>query len=318
MKKLHSKLFAVIMSIACILPTFVKAEGFNTYKKGEMANFYISKNDKVGRSLMILEDSGEDAEYVKAFVYGIVGYTSDPYADTNDPDIGWKVDKFENTQAYYYMTKTLLPNENQMPLNDLDYTTNLETDGNLSLISLQELIDIFGAKVDGEGYVIDDASKLTIFNEIASHAKLDLARPASHPFKGIFTSTVDGNMVWAVEFINDSAGNLVKAAVKKVAYATSNEYDYAPVMYVNKKQDCNKKQTEQKYACYSCGDDYTWTTVGSQADTCTLVEKVTSKANCVKSPKTGVKEYALEFAIVAGIGIAVLTVVKRKDLFRSI
>ena len=33
MKKLHSKLFAVIMSIACILPTFVKAEGFNTYKK---------------------------------------------------------------------------------------------------------------------------------------------------------------------------------------------------------------------------------------------------------------------------------------------
>ena len=48
MKKLHSKLFAVIMSIACILPTFVKAEGFNTYKKGEMANFYISKNDKVG------------------------------------------------------------------------------------------------------------------------------------------------------------------------------------------------------------------------------------------------------------------------------
>ena len=101
MKKLHSKLFAVIMSIACILPTFVKAEGFNTYKKGEMANFYISKNDKVGRSLMILEDSGEDAEYVKAFVYGIVGYTSDPYADTNDPDIGWKVDKFENTQAYY-------------------------------------------------------------------------------------------------------------------------------------------------------------------------------------------------------------------------
>lgn len=317
MKRVHGQVLAFVLALVMMIPMFAKAEGYQTYKKGEMENFYISKSDKTGRSLMILEDSGEDAEYVKAFVYGIIGYTSDPYADTNDTELGWKVDKFENTQAYNFLTKNLLP-QNTMSLTDLDYTTNLETEGNLTLISLQEIIDIFGARADGENYVVDDSTKLTIFNEIVKHAKLDTSRPTEHPFKGIFTSTVDGDMVWAAEFVSDANGNLTKVVVKKVAYATSNEYDYIPVMYVNKKQDCNKKETEQKYACYSCGEDYTWTTVGSQADTCTLVETVTSKANCVKSPKTGVKEYALEFIIVAGIGLAVLTVVKRKDLFRSI
>lgn len=317
MKKIGGKILAIIMTLAAALPALVKADGYGEYKKGEMANFYISATDTTGRSVMILEDSADDAEYVKAFVYGINGYTSDPFADTNDTAMNWKVDKFINTQAYDYMTKNLLP-QNTMSLNDKNYTSDMSIDGNLTLISLQEIIDIFGARLENDTYIVDDSSKLTIFNEIAKHAKADTSRVNVLPFKGFFTSTIDGNMVWAVEFVNDDNGNLTKAVVKKVPYATSNEYDYLPVMYLNKKQDCNKKQTEQKYACYSCGEDYTWTTVGSQADTCTLVETVTSKANCVKSPKTGVKEYALEFIIVAGIGIAVLAVVKRKDLFRSI
>lgn len=308
---------AAIMAVVTLFPLGVKAEGFATYKKGTIENFYVSSSDKVGRSLMILEDSGEDQEYVKAFVYGINGYTSDPYADTNDIALGWKVDSFKNTQAYDYMTKNLLP-QNSMTLNDANYTTDMTIEGNLTLISLNELIDIFGATLEGETYVISDSSKMAVLNEIAKHVALDTSRVGVNPFKGFFTSTIDGENVWAVEFVNDESGALTKAVVKKVPYATSNEYDYIPVMYVNKKQDCNQKQTEQKYACYACGEDYTWTTVGSQAETCTLIETVTSKANCVKSPKTGVKEYALEFIVIAGIGIAVLAVVKRKDLFRSI
>lgn len=317
MKKVGGRILAAALSVMMLLPIGVKAEGYQTYTKGTIENFYISSSDKTGRSLMILEDSGESEEYVKAFVYGINGYTSDPFADTNDVALGWKVDNFNNTQAYDYMTKTLLP-QNNMTLNDANYTTDMTIEGNLTLISLQELIDIFGATLDGENYVIKDATKMNVLNEIAKHVALDSSRVNVSPFKGFFTSTIDGENVWAVEFVNDESGALSSAVVKKVPYATSNEYDYIPVMYVNKKQDCNQKQTEQKYACYSCGEDYTWTTVGSQADTCTLIETVTSKANCVKSPKTGVKEYAIEFIVIAGIGIAVLAVVKRKDLFRSI
>lgn len=317
MKKVGGRIMAAIMAVVTLFPLGVKAEGFATYKKGTIENFYVSSSDKVGRSLMILEDSGEDQEYVKAFVYGINGYTNDPYADTNDIALGWKVDSFKNTQAYDYMTKNLLP-QNSMTLNDANYTTDMTIEGNLTLISLNELIDIFGATLEGETYVISDSSKMAVLNEIAKHVTLDTSRVGVNPFKGLFTSTIDGENVWAVEFVNDESGALTKAVVKKVPYATSNEYDYIPVMYVNKKQDCNQKQTEQKYACYACGEDYTWTTVGSQAETCTLIETVTSKANCVKSPKTGVKEYALEFIVIAGIGIAVLAVVKRKDLFRSI
>ena len=65
MKRVHGQVLAFVLALVMMIPMFAKAEGYQTYKKGEMENFYISKSDKTGRSLMILEDSGEDAEYVK-------------------------------------------------------------------------------------------------------------------------------------------------------------------------------------------------------------------------------------------------------------
>ena len=58
--------------------------------------------------------------------------------------------------------------------------------------------------------------------------------------------------------------------------------------------------------------------IGEQGENCKLVEKVTAKSKCVKSPKTGVEEYIVEFIAVAGVCGVALVIAKRKDLFRSI
>lgn len=318
MKKGCSKLLAIIMTLAAVIPTIAKADGYGEYKKGEERNFYTSATDSQGKTSMILEDSDTDNKFVKSWLIGFNGYTSDVFSDSN---MGQDVTSFSHTGAYNFMAKTLLPENGLTVSSDTTYYNSLvdengETvEGNLTLISLEEIKDIFGVNSDN---TITSEFAIKVFNYLKDKADTSV-RPANMgAFKGFFTSTVEGTDVYVVEMVKDESNKITGAVLKKVPYATTNGYDYVPVLYMNKEQDCNKKQTEQKYACYSCGEDYTWTTVGSQADTCTLVETVTSKANCVKSPKTGVKEYALEFVVVAGIGLAVLAVVKRKDLFRSI
>lgn len=318
MKKGCSKLLAIIMSLAAVLPTIAKADGYGEYKKGEERNFYTSATDTQGTSSMILEDSDTDSKFVKSWLIGLNGYTSDVFAD---PNMSEDVTKFDHTGAYKYLTTNLLPQKGLTVSKDETYYSALidnnsnPVEGNLTLISLDEIKGIFGVNQDN---TITSEFAIKVFNYLKDKADTSVRPEAMGKFKGFFTSTVEGTDVYVVEMVKDGNDKITSAVLKKVPYATTNGYDYVPVLYMNKEQDCNKKQTEQKYACYSCGEDYTWTTVGSQADTCTLVETVTSKANCVKSPKTGVKEYALEFAVVAGIGLAVLAVVKRKDLFRSI
>lgn len=317
MKKGCSKLLAIIMALAAVVPTIAKADGYGEYKKGEERNFYRSVTDSQGTQVMILEDSDTDSKFVKSWLIGSgVKPTEQPYIDlTTTTDVSL----FSNRTAYKTIKDELNLNGFEFS-KDTTYHNTVEDEdgkpieGNLTLISVDEIKDIFGVNQDN---TITSEFAIKVFSTLKEHQ--DQARVAEvGAFKGFFTSTVEGTDVYVVEMVKDANDKITSAVLKKVPYATTNDYDYIPVLYLNKEQDCNKKQTEQKYACYSCGEDYTWTTVGSQADTCTLVETVTSKANCVKSPKTGVKEYALEFAVVAGIGLAVLAVVKRKDLFRSI
>ena len=90
-----------------------------------------------------------------------------------------------------------------------------------------------------------------------------------------------------------------------------------PILYFNKTYDCRYDPVE-KTACYKCGEEYQWLVVGKQAATCEAVSGVTSKAKCVKPPKTGVEDYILEFAIAAGICGLVLVAVKRKSLFSRV
>ena len=136
--------------------------------------------------------------------------------------------------------------------------------------------------------------------------------------KGVFTQTIDGDNVWVINVTKDNNEVTTAITVEKVPYATATDYTAVPVVYVDKTYDCTEKQIQNTYACYQCGEDYTWTKIGEQADTCKLVDSITVKSKCVKGPKTGVEEYILEFIAVAGVCGVALVIAKRKDLFRSI
>lgn len=196
-----------------------------------------------------------------------------------------------------------------------DADTNLE----LEYIGLDELISVFGATEKADGTYSIDATKWgKTFKELFGLGK--------HMSKGFFTGTYDKakNTVWTVVYTwsgeyTDPDSTITDITVKEVPMS-SNEYAYVPVLYFDKTYECINRQVEEKeeMACYSCEDDYKWLTVGSQAETCKLVENVLTQSTCVKSVQTGVEDYILEFVGLAAVCGVALVIAKRKDLFRSI
>ena len=139
--------------------------------------------------------------------------------------------------------------------------------------------------------------------------------------KGFYTSTYDTatNKVWAVEYtLNSTKDKITAMTVKQVSMVDEGAYAYLPVVSFDKSYDCHTRVSIEEMACYSCDDDYKWLTVGTQAPTCTLIEDIKSKGTCVKSVKTGVEDYIVEFVAVALVCGIALVVVKRKELFRGI
>ena len=178
--------------------------------------------------------------------------------------------------------------------------------------------------------------------------------PTSNSYKGFYTSTLDGDKVWVVKFATTTVGDeyvVNGMTIEQVEATDNNEYAIVGTGYANKTKDCHQVSyvcyvcgTDYKYAvegsqddsckvvpnvtnpedcvpkaCYNCDGTYKWYKDGEQDDTiCTKVDNVTSEANCVVSPKTGIESHLLEFAIVAALCAIALLVVRRRDLFRTI
>ena len=293
------KLMAILAALLVVAPATVKADTWFTYTAGQEVNFYTHKDDEVGKTSIILSDEGGESQYVKAWFVGIQGTTSEVYAD---PILGESVDSFDKTGAYK-QTLNLVNNE---VAGFADHAKDVTAEGNLHLITLEELKTVFGATADGENYTIDVATWGEVFEKVVTSSTI------------IMTETVEGDDVWVVELTKNASLEVTAITVKKVPYKTTNNYVMLPVVYVDKTYDCTEREIKNTYACYQCGDEMSWAKIGEQGENCKLVEKVTAKSKCVKSPKTGIEEYILEFIAVAGVCGVALVIAKRKDLFRSI
>ncbi len=313
------KLMAILAAISLVIPfANAKAEEGITqcsvsescfvYTVGDEVNFYRSEEERkqggqnAGITSIILEDEGKGSQYVKVLALGMYG-TSTPYYDS----------KAENTPASLIKKNHIA----YLGLKEQYYWTSARQDADgameLEYISLNELITIFGAKDNGNGTYTIDADKWGEFFVKSAVGK--------YGSKGFYTSTYDTatNKVWAVEYtLNSTKDKITAMTVKQVSMVDEGAYAYLPVVSFDKSYDCHTRVSIEEMACYSCDDDYKWLTVGTQAPTCTLIEDIKSKGTCVKSVKTGVEDYIVEFVAVALVCGIALVVVKRKELFRGI
>lgn len=315
------KLMAILAIISLVVPfANVKAEGdvitdcsVNSscfvYKPGDEVNFYRNDDEKKvrgdGQTTIVIEDPGANSKYVKVLALSAYG-TSIPYFDK-------KVEAAPTTDVkrdhLSYIDKA---SEYVWSSAKRDATGNLE----MTYITLDELIKVFGAAKQADGTYTIDATK---WGE-----KFALAAVGKYASKGFYTGTYDleTGKVWAVEYTlneTDDTTTVTAITVKEVAM-DSNTYGYLPVVSFDKTYECHSRteQNEVEMGCYSCDGDYKWLQVGTQAETCEYIPTSKSKGTCVKAVKTGVEDYILEFVgITLVCGIA-LVIAKKKDLFRSI
>lgn len=315
LKAFLAMLIAVIPFTAVSAATNINGS-VREYQVGDEVNFYRNDEEKAtgrqdaGLTTVVLSTEKKDGKYVKSLVMGSPFGTSQPYYDKNLPaeepmqivkrDHKSEIDR---TSTYTWDSALKVGEEGKKEL-DLAY------------ISLDELVAAFGATKKEDGTYTIDVAKWGKLFEIGS--------VGSRASKGFYTSTYDieKDTVWVVEYTwkdgDYTTGSIEGITVKTVAMNESNEYAYIPVVYFDETYDCHYVESAKQYACYSCDSTYTWTEVGTQAETCTLVENVNAKKDCATTVPTGVEDYILEFAGVAAICAVALVIVKRKDLFRSI
>lgn len=300
MKKIMS-ILALIMLVIPFTSVNAITGNYYVYTVGDEVNFYTSNNDKTGQSTIVLKDDGSNSQYVKTLALAPFASSTGLY----DPVIDKNATRVEDYAFFKeHVAEIYASGEGWPHAKDIS--------SNMTYITLDELKSVFGATSNDGGVTYN-------INAAKWGAKLNVIVTSQ---KGFFTSTVVGNNVWAVEFTYDKPNDLenrnITAITVKLVDRTSHEYAGLPVVYFDKTYDCTTRTNQDEYACYQCGTDYTWTKKGSQANTCTLVEDVTSKNKCVVSPKTGIEEYALELISLAAVCGLALVLVKRKDLFKQI
>lgn len=298
------KIMSILALVLLVIPfTSVNAitGNYYVYSVGDEVNFYTSANDTTGQSTIIVSDEGANSQYVKALA--LSPYSGSVFYDATIDAGKTKVTEYEFFKEHISMVNSTA--EGWPYVKDLSTT--------MDYISSDELKTVFGAtSTDGGVTYTIDAAKWG--------AKLNIIVTSK---KGFYTSTVVGDNVWAAEFTYDNPAdlanrNITAITVKQVPKKDNSDYAALPVAYFDKTYDCVDRQNKQEYACYQCGEEYTWTKIGSQGSTCTLVEDITSKNSCVVSPKTGIADYAVELISLAAVCGLALVLVNRKDLFKQI
>lgn len=306
MKKIMSVL-ALVMLVIPFTSVSAITGNYYVYSVGDEVNFYTSENDTTGQSTIILSDDGADSQYVKTLALSAYGSSTGFYDSVTDAS-ATKVEE-------YKFFKEHISQINQTA-EGWPYAKDLSS--TMTYITLDELISVFGATSSDGGttYTIDVAKWGSVFDLVVTSKK------------GFYTSTVDGDKVWVVEFTYDSSDlanrNITAITVKEVEKKDNTDYAGLPVVYMDKTYDCvtrttsSSEEDDSNYACYQCGTEYSWSEVGTQADSCTLVEGVTTKGKCVVSPKTGIADYATPLICLAAVCGLALVLINRKDLFKQI
>lgn len=331
------KLLAIIAAIAVVIPSTsvlalsgeavggqpcsVTSSCFE-YKLGDLKNFITGPNElaelkagnlDVGQYGIIIEDLGAGSQYVKALTLSPY-YIQDPYFDPTLEDNPMDI-ILKELPGYIMQTAS----------DSWEYAEREKVDENevlkVSFISLDELKAAFGAKMESETkYIIDIDKVPKRFKEaLETQIKTLVDNGLTSVKNGFYTSTYDkeAGYVWVVKY--QMSGDTITGMTVEQDDINTNNYGVLPAVYFNKDYDCKQNtQAKENYACYSCGETYTWLEVGKQDPTCTLVGNVTQKVKCVKNAKTGVKEYIVEFVGITAICGIALVLAKKKDIFKSI
>lgn len=294
------KLFGILMAVLAIVPLIGAnaIEGnYYVYHAGEEVNFYTYEGDEEGSRTIILEDPGANSQYVRTLVTGVIYSDTNPWYEKIDPGV-----EFKQVPGYQ-----ALLGEMQRRLNGGGYIRNLSTE--LSLLTLDDMINIFGATQSGDIYTLDWNKWGFVFANLPSSSN------------GLYTQTIteDKQNIWVIKFQRSSSNisEVTGATIEQVPVSATN-YIYMPVVYMDKTYDCHERDAEDKFACYECGEDILWYEIGTQPDTCTLLENVKAESSCVKNVKTGIDQYFIQFGLIAGVCALALVAVNRKNLFKSI
>lgn len=319
MKKIIGGVFAFLM---LVMPFANVLAETRAYSKGDVVNFKRFENDDTGVSAIVFADSYAGEQYARVMV-AVASIGEEPFAnqkdnlydaDNNQP-IG-----IEDPKDYKNTLKYKVGLLNQMNSNgSLSGLVNIGKLGENNQVTVDypskdELVNVFGGDCSAGTTCSFDITK----NTEAWKLLTDMLSNSQFPNKGVTTYTIDetSNKVWVLDMQIDAQKTLQSASMIMVDYDTQG-YAALAVIDADKTWDC-LYEGGAIYSCYNCSDTYKWAEVGTQDGTCELIPSIKTKSKCIKSPKTGVKEYAIEFIAILGIGLVILSVVKRKDLFRSI
>lgn len=299
------KLKYLLLSVLVFMPVSVFA-AYGTYEAGELANFISNDTEKeasdggavdVGTLAIVLSDGGSEAQYVRALALKMTAGSSYLFNNTD----------YKLTSAYTNSIGSIQLNFNISS----PYIKDPLTEDAYSFVSKDELVNIFGADfTDPNKGVINVEKYGSSFKQLVENLNVMMEHD-DKLLRGIYTSTVEGNYVWVLKFEQDSTGKITAITVEKADITnTDNYYGVAPVLCFNKEYDCRS-------VCYSCDGEYKWARQGSQPATCQIVANAKTKDKCVKNPKTGIEDHALEILgviAVCGLGLGIL---KKKDFFRA-
>jgi hypothetical protein len=359
------KILAVIATILFAIPALgvdalSESTNYYTYAKGTVVNFYKNsveeeaKNQNSGNTTIVLDDKGANDKYVKVFMIG------DTYNKPSFLTDGSAANLNAIKQQYISKLRSDIQIEDG---EDLYYYTLTDANEGLDLPTVDEVLGMAGmTKGTQTTYTLNNkeltdrsGASTTLFEAfgIIANSGIDDTSKAIH---GFYTSTIENGKIWVVEFTTVAAGEdlvVTGATLKQEDFTEDDDAEYAIVgtAYANKTADCH----DVAYMCYVCGSTYTYTTVGSQDESCTAVpgitnpadcvakacyncdgsykwlkegtqdetvctkvDNVTAEGSCVAAPNTGIESHILEFAIIASLCAIALLAVRRKDLFRTI
>lgn len=331
MKRTMKLILVVTMMLSMVMPlnsnalTITDCSVGNkcfVYKKGERINFYRSKLEaennptiNSGQATVAIEDPGAGSRYVKVFVLNTFSYNS-LYADSNSDT--------KPGDAYLEQITSTISSYQDKPENDeykwesTKWTEDSTKSGEVvvEMPTKEDFISVFNGISTKDGKYTLDVSKFT--DELVGQMYVG-------GYKHLYTGSYDKakNKIWVVDVdieIDETTAKLKSAELKEVDLPTTNlsEYGTLPVVYFDKTFDCHDRYDEDEYSCYECGEDYIWTKVGSQAETCKLIPNITSKTKCVKTVKTGAEDYLFEFFGIALVCGVALVIAKKNELFKRI
>ena len=308
------KLFAGIVAALALIPVVANAA---SYSVGEYVNFAGNDSDWTAFNTV---GSAEDA---KKWLdeSGVPGY----YISDSTTEGYLKVLQIAYSQGESGAdldTSTSIAYSKTLAEIDTAVTTpyGRTENGAFAIASLEDITTVLGIT---NGEIPVNAVNTKILNKITASADL-----FNESVVYVFTNTSPStDHYWAVKVTrankNVTAYELVNVDLSD---DENNDVEYSflfTTIEMNEAYVC-KTATTDTYSCYECPTteenktEYVWRKDGSQASECKKVEKIATKAKCVKSPKTGVDSYLVPSAIVLGVCAIVLTVLKRKDAFKAI